>query len=444
MFNVAGQQGNIPCTATGTNAISLAPNTNYYAPAAYTDKQIVSWQAAANSTGSVTMQLNGLGFVNYYNASGIQAGSGDIVSGTGYVSQYLTALNSGGGGFITLNATVTAIAQPVQGDIQESGSDGGRQYHNDADRGCSGIAERVGRHRASDQFCASRQLRRQRSAPMDSIPARSRHHMVCLVRHLQCQHIDRGRAVLHLVHITDLALGLHLCGPSRRLSYRRFGQSLRHFAERPARSVRDRHQSDIDTDIGARHRRHFFGDLAGSCLGFGGGFGAAECCDDLILAGNVVYGGNGPNSTLFAPSTAWGGTNNGPQGSNGNSFPFWMVPSGSVLGGLTTSMLLEATTIGWSTSGLGGIGCCNGMGAGIMTKVSNRYLVAESGAMRHVAHYVYDPRDLRDGRPPGWFLPQGEPIVPEQYEIEFDHIPTDIEIRLAFMKRKSDGQSNQE
>ena len=29
MFNIAGQQGNIPCTATGTNAITLAPGGNY-------------------------------------------------------------------------------------------------------------------------------------------------------------------------------------------------------------------------------------------------------------------------------------------------------------------------------------------------------------------------------------------------------------------------------
>jgi len=80
-----------------------------------------------------------------------------------------------------------------------------------------------------------------------------------------------------------------------------------------------------------------------------------------------------------------------------------------------------------------------------MTRVKERYLCCESGAMRHVSEYVYDPRDLdANGNPPGSFIPQGEPIVAEPHEIEFDHIPTDIERRIAFMKRKPDGQSNQE
>ena len=45
-----------------------------------------------------------------------------------------------------------------------------------------------------------------------------------------------------------------------------------------------------------------------------------------------------------------------------------------------------------------------------MTKVIHRYLCFRSGAMRHVSEYVHDPRDLKDGKPPGWFLPQGEPV----------------------------------
>jgi hypothetical protein len=115
MFTVTGQQGNITCTATGTNAISLVSKDSQYVGTSYTDGQIVSWQAAATSTGAVTMQWSGLGFLNYYTAAGVQAQSGDIVLNTNYISQYRTNLNGGAGGFITLNATVTAIANPVQG-----------------------------------------------------------------------------------------------------------------------------------------------------------------------------------------------------------------------------------------------------------------------------------------------------------------------------------------
>jgi hypothetical protein len=115
MFNVVGQQGSIPCTATGTNAISLVSQTNYYVGASYTDGQLVAWQAANTSGGAVTMQWSGLGFVNYYNSSGVQANAGDIVSGTNYLSIFRSNLNSNAGGFITVNSAISNVANTVQG-----------------------------------------------------------------------------------------------------------------------------------------------------------------------------------------------------------------------------------------------------------------------------------------------------------------------------------------
>jgi hypothetical protein len=118
MFSIAGQQGNIPCTASGTNAITITPNTNYYSPAAYTNAQIASFKAVATSTGAVTIQIGGLGLIQLYTAAGVQAQSGDVVSGSHYEVQYWSDLNSGSGAFIILNATVTAIANPVQAEFK--------------------------------------------------------------------------------------------------------------------------------------------------------------------------------------------------------------------------------------------------------------------------------------------------------------------------------------
>ena len=115
MFNIAGQQGNLPCTASGTNAITLTPETNYYLPAAYTDKQLASFEAVATSTGAMTMQLGGLGLVNLYVPAGTQAGAGNVVINTNYVVQYLASLNSGAGGFIIINSSLPSVAQPIQG-----------------------------------------------------------------------------------------------------------------------------------------------------------------------------------------------------------------------------------------------------------------------------------------------------------------------------------------
>lgn len=108
MFNIMGQQGNIPCTASGTNAITLSSNANYYVPAAYTDGQLASFKAINTSTSSVTAQLGGLALVNVYTVTGTQASTGDIVSGTNYVVQYWTNLNSGSGGFQIVNAQTTS------------------------------------------------------------------------------------------------------------------------------------------------------------------------------------------------------------------------------------------------------------------------------------------------------------------------------------------------
>ena len=117
MFNIVGQQGNIPCTATGTNAITLTPRTNYYVPAAYTDGQLVTFKAVVSSSGAMTMQLGGLGLVNLYNAAGTQANTGDVVSGTNYMCAYFASLNSGAGGFIIINSLTNlgaAVSQPIQ------------------------------------------------------------------------------------------------------------------------------------------------------------------------------------------------------------------------------------------------------------------------------------------------------------------------------------------
>jgi hypothetical protein len=117
MFNIAGQQGNLPCTAGGgASSITLTPNANYYVPTAYTDMQLASFQAAATSTGAVTIAIGGLASVRLYTAALVQANAGDVTSGNPYVIQYRSFLNSGSGGFFILNASTPSVAQPILAD----------------------------------------------------------------------------------------------------------------------------------------------------------------------------------------------------------------------------------------------------------------------------------------------------------------------------------------
>ena len=125
MFQIAGgQQGCLPCTATGSSTVVLTSQANVYVPAAYTDKQLVSWTAVGNSASSGnTLALNGLAALPYYNVQGTAAGTGDIVSGHDYISMYTTnaALNSGAGAWITVSSTAPVtpnVVQPVMGSFK--------------------------------------------------------------------------------------------------------------------------------------------------------------------------------------------------------------------------------------------------------------------------------------------------------------------------------------
>jgi len=115
MFNLVGAQGAIPCTATGTNAITVTPITNYYLPAAYANYQIVSFVAVANASGAVTIRLGALAFVKLFMPSGIQANSGDININDFYIAAFNGALDSGNGGFQVFNASTPSVVQGVVG-----------------------------------------------------------------------------------------------------------------------------------------------------------------------------------------------------------------------------------------------------------------------------------------------------------------------------------------
>lgn len=107
-YNDMGQlMGTTQCSATGTNAITLTPaanqpNVSSPLPA---NMQMFSFVAAANSTGAVTAQVGSGSFVLVFMPGAVrQAGQGDITASAPYTVMFLTALNSGSGGFVILSA----------------------------------------------------------------------------------------------------------------------------------------------------------------------------------------------------------------------------------------------------------------------------------------------------------------------------------------------------
>ena len=225
MFSIAGQQGNIPCTASGTNTLTLTPGTNYYVPAAYTNAQIASFKAVATSTGAMTIQIGGLALLKLFTAAGVQCNSGDVVINTHYAVQYWSDLDSGNGGFIILNATVTAIANPVQGTFKNLKiTNGGTPNTQVAVTcRCGGGTERRRRHRSRyhgkpDDFHGDHRGERARFRYGGLI------HLVCRLRDLQLDLGHHGGAPEHQFHISGVTIGLYLCGKSGRCHYRWLGQ----------------------------------------------------------------------------------------------------------------------------------------------------------------------------------------------------------------------------
>ena len=96
-----GSLGIIPCTAAGTNAITLTPIVSVFAPNVVLPNslQLFSFLATATSTGAVTIQIGSSGALKFYPDGVTQAGAGGVQSGLLYVVMYNLALNSGAGGF---------------------------------------------------------------------------------------------------------------------------------------------------------------------------------------------------------------------------------------------------------------------------------------------------------------------------------------------------------
>jgi len=101
-FAAVAALGVIPCAAAGQNSIALTPTANTPTIAAYTDlAPSFSYAAAQTSSGTVTLNVSGLGARNAYKWNGQQAmGAGDSIAGAVYRATFLTALNAGAGGFV--------------------------------------------------------------------------------------------------------------------------------------------------------------------------------------------------------------------------------------------------------------------------------------------------------------------------------------------------------
>ena len=102
---VQGMGRIIPCSATGTNLITLQPNDATPKLEGYIFGDMFVFWAEITSTGSVTMTVvpktGALATLKAYKTNGsAQAGSGDVVANSVYMAVYAPHLDTAAGGFV--------------------------------------------------------------------------------------------------------------------------------------------------------------------------------------------------------------------------------------------------------------------------------------------------------------------------------------------------------
>lgn len=121
VFNALGALVVIPCTATGTNTLALTPAANCPTITAYANYSPVFAFVSPNSnTGSVTINVSGVGAKNVYKNNGQTAlVANDFIVGNLYYVGYNSALNASAGGFVILNPGASSgSAGSVQGTLK--------------------------------------------------------------------------------------------------------------------------------------------------------------------------------------------------------------------------------------------------------------------------------------------------------------------------------------
>lgn len=122
-FNAVAAMAVLQCSATGTNAITLSQNSGQPAVTSYTNYLLVSFVAAAQSSSSVTANLNGIGSINVYRVDGSPANAGDFIASGFYIMAYNSGLNSGTGGFqIVSTGTARQLPGTTTNDTANAGN----------------------------------------------------------------------------------------------------------------------------------------------------------------------------------------------------------------------------------------------------------------------------------------------------------------------------------
>lgn len=124
-FAALGALTPIPCTVTGTNALTLSPLANTPTVTSYSNYMSFTAVAVASNTGAVQAQVGALPLLNVYKDSPtgpVPLTGNEIVTNNVFTLTYDSALNSGVGGFHLLTAPINAAGGTISGTLSVTGA----------------------------------------------------------------------------------------------------------------------------------------------------------------------------------------------------------------------------------------------------------------------------------------------------------------------------------
>ncbi len=364
-FAALGAMAVTHCTATGTNTITLSPLSSQPAVAAYTNQQLFDFQAAASSNGAVTLQVGSLSALPLYLIGGAQADSGDITISTPYLIQYLSTLNSGNGGFQLLSnvPSSAAVAQSnglVHGLLMFNNS-GTPNTKIDITAGYSLLTTTGGTPKFLASVSVTIDLTTTGANGMDTGARPTSGWVYCYI-------INNGSVTAGLATATSPTAGLPSPFPG---GYSNFAYVGAMYCDASQNLLRTKQiGKDAEFQITASTNTATTPVISHGTTGTYSGTSPSLAV--VTVAGNTAgivpltagaidilayaFWKNGATgSVLVAPSSSWGGTNNGPVGSAGQ---IWPISTNGVDGTFGTRMVLEAASIGVAITGAGGaVGC---------------------------------------------------------------------------------------
>lgn len=353
-------------TATGTNSITLTPTANQPDVGAYANGQKFSFTAPNNSTGAVSLQVNAIGLLPLYAPSGAQAGSGTLASGSYYEIVYLSALNTGAGGFLIVSALPSSVVAPLA-----LASARGLVVTNNGAVPSTKI-DITANQLLSVTTGGTPDFKTGVSVTIDltttganGMDTGARPTSGWVYAYL----ISTGSVVAGLASATSPTAGgptmpggysyafyagaMYCDGSQNLLRSRQTGRTPQY---RLVPSTNTAIPPTIDS--GAKGSFSITSPTLVAVTVQGNGFVVPLTAGAITVAVSPVATNATASNVLVAPNTDWGGTNNGPNGSAGQVYPIFL--SNGTTASVSARLGLEAATIAWCSSGAGGKLVCLG------------------------------------------------------------------------------------